>query len=96
MLGRLMIGKIPEDATSRDVIDLLSQIPLPGDPGSLIMNGIEWIKAAISELQRTGCAESFYVEGFVKEAYSSAKKWESSNRSKGPKKVNYTRSRTFP
>lgn len=95
MLGRLMIGKLPEGSTAKEIGPVLSEIPLPGDPGSPIQDNVSWIKAAIMELQEASCAERFFVEQFIKDAVSRAKKWES-NRSKGPGKVNYTRSRTFP
>jgi hypothetical protein len=96
MLGRLMIGKMPEGSTGKDIGPILSEIPLPGDPGSPIPDGVAWIKAAILELQEANCAERFFVDQFVKDAVSRAKRWET-NRAKGAaKKVNYTRSRTFP
>jgi hypothetical protein len=95
MLGRLMIGKIPDDATVKDIGPILNEIPLPGDPGSPIQDNVAWIKAAIIELQEASCAERFFVDQFIKDAVSRAKKWESS-KSGPPKKVNYTRSRTFP
>ncbi|KAH7117574.1 hypothetical protein B0J11DRAFT_87998 [Dendryphion nanum] len=94
MLGRIMIGKMPEGTNGSDVAEILKAVPLPSDPGSIIEDGVAWIRAAIEELQDMGGAESFSVDTFIDDALGHAVSWQKN--SKGPEKVNYTWSRTFP
>lgn len=95
MLGRIMIGKVPEGVGATDVGSVLKVVPLPSDPGSPIQDAVAWIKAAIEELQDASCAERFSIDAFMDDALGHAVSW----RKKGGKeveKVNYTWSRTFP
>ena len=92
MLGRIMVGKLPEGLTPEDVGALLSHVPLPEEAG--LEGEVEWVRVALGELQRNGCAEAFSVEQFVGDAVAYADGWVAKGKRK--EKVNYTWSRTFP
>ncbi|KAF2734190.1 hypothetical protein EJ04DRAFT_564470 [Polyplosphaeria fusca] len=94
MLGRIMIGKVPETLKVTDVGRALKLVPLPSDPQSPIADVVVWLKAAIEELQQVGCAETFPIDTFIDDALSHAVTWQS--KGSGQKKINYTWSRTFP
>ncbi|KAF2118750.1 hypothetical protein BDV96DRAFT_642926 [Lophiotrema nucula] len=95
MLGRVMIGKVPESMNPTDVGSALEVIPLPSDPSSAIPDAVAWIKAAIEELQAAGCAERFSIDAFMDDALGHAVSWHQKG-SQEVQKVNYTWSRTFP
>ncbi|KAF2464592.1 uncharacterized protein BDR25DRAFT_307131 [Lindgomyces ingoldianus] len=95
MLGRIMIGKLPEGMSVTDVTNILKRVPLPCDPGSAITDVVMWIKAVIEELQEAGYAETFSIETFMGDALAFATTWHSRN-SRDIEKVNYTWSRAFP
>lgn len=91
MLGRIMIGKVPEAMGMNDVAAVLREVPLPDG----VEDPVAWIQAAIVELQDVGCAERFSVEAFMSDAMGHAGGWHAKNK-REPEKVNYTWSRTFP
>ncbi|OCK76035.1 hypothetical protein K432DRAFT_396784 [Lepidopterella palustris CBS 459.81] len=96
-LGRIMIGKLPEGFAGADVAALLRDIPLPDAHASPVENGVTWMKMAIGELQRNGCAERFSVDQFVDDALGYADAWYAKDkRGERNEKINYTWSRTFP
>lgn len=95
MLGRIMIGKMPEGMSGSDVTGILKSVPLPSDPDSLIVDVVAWIKAAIEELQNAGAAERFPIDVFMNDALGFAIQWHAKG-GKEVEKMNYTWSRTFP
>jgi hypothetical protein len=94
MLGRFMIGKVPEGMSVTDVGSALKLVPLPSDPQSPVGDVVAWIKAAIEELQEAGCAETFPIDTFINDALDQVVVWH--NKGLSREKVNYTWSRTFP
>lgn len=92
MLGRIMVGKLPEGVAPEDVGALLSHVPLPEEAG--LEGEVEWVRVVLGELQRNGCAEAFSVEQFVGDAVRYADGWVAKEKRK--EKVNYTWNRTFP
>ncbi|KAF2178978.1 hypothetical protein K469DRAFT_597445 [Zopfia rhizophila CBS 207.26] len=95
MLGRIMIGKMPEGMSGANIAGILKEVPLPSDPGSVIGDVVAWIKATIEELQDAGCAERFSIEAFMSDALGFATNWHAKGEREA-QKVNYTWSRTFP
>ena len=92
MLGRIMVGKLPEGLEPEDVGALLTHVPLPAGAG--LEGEVEWVRVALGEFQRNGCAEIFSIEQFVGDAVGYADGWMA--KEKRYQKVNYTWSRTFP
>jgi hypothetical protein len=95
MLGRLMIGKIPQEQSIRDVERILRKVPLPSDPASSITDTLGWTRTASEDLQQAGLAERFSVDTFVADALIHARQWYAKG-GKTIEKINYTWSRTFP
>jgi hypothetical protein len=95
MLGRLMIGKMPEGMSGTDLSCVLKDVPLPSDPGSHVVDSVGWILAVIEVLQEVGAAETFPIDNFLGDALAYAHKWHTKGRTVC-EKVNYTWSRTFP
>jgi hypothetical protein len=96
MLGRIMIGKVPEDVSRESIEEALREVPLPCDPGSRVSDGADWIQGALDVLQGCGAAETFSIEAFMADAMGSAAQWTSKKNNGDVQKINYTWSRTFP
>lgn len=94
MLGRMMIGKIPQGRTSKEVYQILKRIPLPSDPATQISDTAGWTKAAIEELQGHMIAEKFDTNRFFQDAMKQAVNWQREGLTR--QKANYTWGRTFP
>ncbi|KAF2650123.1 hypothetical protein K491DRAFT_552560, partial [Lophiostoma macrostomum CBS 122681] len=75
MFGRIMIGKVPEDLSKKDIEETLKEVPLPSDPGSGVSDGVDWLKGALEVLQDCGAAERFSIEAFMGDAMGNAVQW---------------------
>lgn len=95
MLGRVMIGKLSEEMTNADIMEVLKMVPLPSDPHSPVQGVVDWVKAAIAELQEVGAAERFSIDTLIGDALVYTAQWLAKP-GKEAGKVNYTWSRTFP
>ncbi|KAK2863694.1 hypothetical protein FQN49_004090 [Arthroderma sp. PD_2] len=76
MLGRMMIGKLPQGTTPQDVNNLLKDVALPRVNTTPIDNCVSWVKAAIQELQKKQWAEDFDIDKFMDHTLNEADKWE--------------------
>lgn len=59
LLGRVMIGKVPNHVTDADIEDLLRKVPLPLK--NTEQNCVTWVSASIQALQKEKLAEEFDV-----------------------------------
>lgn len=73
LLGRVMIGKVPNHITDADIEDLLGKIPLPVK--NTEQNCVTWTLAAIQALQKERLAEDFDVNQFMIKALELADEW---------------------
>lgn len=73
LLGRVMIGKVPNHITDADIEDLLGQVPLPIK--NTEQNCVTWTLASIQALQKERLAEDFDVDQFTIKALELADEW---------------------
>lgn len=89
LLGRVMIGKLPNKVSYTDIHSLLEQIPLPQKGTIPEQNCVTWTRAAICTLQEKGLAEKFDLESFMDKALAFAdhrlREYAST-----PSRINYT------
>ncbi|KAJ5550595.1 hypothetical protein N7535_001462 [Penicillium sp. DV-2018c] len=71
-LGRVMIGKVPNEVTYAEIHGLLAAIPLPQKGALPEQNCVTWTRAAICELQRKGLVEQFDLDRFMDESLAFA------------------------
>lgn len=96
MMVRIMIGKLPRGTGYNDVDALLRQIRLPRENSRSVENCVTWTQAAIEQLQRRRCVESFSIRRFVDHAQQRASRLYVTREWQDRKlKENYTR-RKFP
>ncbi|KAI0515180.1 hypothetical protein F5B22DRAFT_656366 [Xylaria bambusicola] len=98
MLGRIMVGKIPNGIDQDAVDDVLSKVPVPRDNTDPAENCVSWTLAALKELVQHGWVDDYFdLEHFMDWALERATEWCSiERRPDGQKeKLNYTR-RPFP
>ncbi|KAH8158177.1 hypothetical protein CIB48_g10067 [Xylaria polymorpha] len=75
MLGRIMVGKLPNDVTLSLMADTLSTIPLPTENNHPPENCVNWIVATLQELQRRGWVDNFDIQRFMDYALRRANSW---------------------
>ncbi|GAW22120.1 hypothetical protein ANO14919_116550 [Xylariales sp. No.14919] len=96
MLGRIMVGKIPNDVRPDHVNAVLSSIPLPRIDVKPAENCVSWTVAALQELRGRGWVDSFDLQSFMNYASDRASYWCRDNYYLGKNlKENYT-GRKFP
>lgn len=66
LLGRVMIGKVPNKATNAEIEAMLREVPFPAKDTA--QNCVTWTMAAIQVLQNEGIAEDFNVDQFMTKA----------------------------
>ncbi|KAF3028981.1 hypothetical protein E8E15_009918 [Penicillium rubens] len=89
LLGRVMIGKVPNEVTYAQINGLLAAIPLPQKGALRVQNCVTWTKAAIWKLQENGLVEKFDVGQFMDDSLDFADKRIRSPEST-PTSINYT------
>lgn len=72
LLGRVMIGKLPNEVSYENLHSLLEQIPLPEKDAEPVQNCVSWTRAAIRKLQENGFAEQFDLDPFMDKALAFA------------------------
>lgn len=96
MMGRIMVGKIPNDVTKEQVTAVLLGIPLPRTDTEPVENCVSWTKEALAELQQKGWADQFDIQSFMHHALERAMSWlEAGYFPRANIKENYTQ-RKFP
>lgn len=75
LLGRVMIGKMPNNVTNADIEHILRSVPLPVKNASPEQNCVTWTLAAIQALQQYGLAEAFDKDQFMLQALQCADRW---------------------
>ena len=68
LIGRIIIGKVPDGVSSTDVKEYLKMVPLPVKNTHPQQSCVTWAADAISALQKQGWAEKFDVGQFQDEA----------------------------
>ncbi|KAI0444041.1 hypothetical protein F4803DRAFT_549617 [Xylaria telfairii] len=79
MLGRIMVGKLPNDVSPYLMADTLSSIPLPTENNHHVENCVNWTVAALQELQRRGWVDNFDTHRFMDHALRRANSWYSNS-----------------
>lgn len=73
LLGKVMVGKVPNNVTDANMEDLLRKVPLPiKNTGQ---NCVTWTLATIQALQKGKLAEDFDVNEFMTKALGLADEW---------------------
>jgi hypothetical protein len=75
LLGRVMIGKVPNNVTDAQIEAILGAVPLPVKNATPEQNCVTWILAAIRALQQHGLAEAFDVNQFLASALQYGHSW---------------------
>lgn len=70
LVGCIIIGAVPHEASSCDVRGFLEAVPLPKRNQTPQQSCVTWVGNAIRALQGTGWADSFAVETFMQWALS--------------------------
>jgi hypothetical protein len=89
LLGRVMIGKVPNEVTYAEIHGLLRAIPLPQKGAVPEQNCVTWTRAAIFKLQENGLVERFDLDRFMDESLAFADQRLQSTEST-PASINYT------
>lgn len=72
LLGRIVIGKLPDGVSSADLRDFFERVPLPVRNMHPQQSCVTWAVGAIRDLQRRGWVEDFELDGFKDLALSYA------------------------
>jgi hypothetical protein len=75
LIGRIMVGKLPNTTTPDQLSQILSRMPLPRRDVEPIENCVSWTRAALEELQKVGAAEPFNIAEFMDHAMGRASAW---------------------
>ncbi|CAG8921750.1 unnamed protein product [Penicillium salamii] len=89
LLGRVMIGKVPNEVTYAEIHDFLRTIPLPQKGVLPEQNCVTWTRAAICRLQENGLVEKFDLNRFMDESLAFADQ-RLQNLNTTPARINYT------
>ncbi|OJZ80909.1 hypothetical protein ASPFODRAFT_704145 [Aspergillus luchuensis CBS 106.47] len=73
LLGRIMIGKVPNNVTSTEIENVLASVPFPIKGTE--ENCVSWTMDAIRALQEVKLAEAFDVDQFMVKGLELADKW---------------------
>ncbi|KAI0454189.1 hypothetical protein F5B21DRAFT_476122 [Xylaria acuta] len=79
MLGRIMVGKLPNGVSPDLVADVLSNVPLPIETNYPVDNCVTWTMRALRELQLRGWVDNFNLRGFMNHALQRANTWYSNS-----------------
>lgn len=72
LIGRVLIGKVPNNITDLQIQSILATVPLPVNGATPRQSCVTWILAALIALQNTGIARKFDVSQFIVWALSYA------------------------
>jgi hypothetical protein len=75
LIGRVLIGKVPNNITDLQIQSILATVPLPVKSATPQQSCVTWILAAIAALQNAGLARKFDVSQFIVWALSYADHW---------------------
>lgn len=73
LLGKVMIGKVPNKVKNNEIESRLREVPLPIQDTA--QNCVTWTMAAIQVLQNEGMAENLDVDQFMAKALGLADEW---------------------
>ncbi|KAI0400001.1 hypothetical protein F4802DRAFT_620446 [Xylaria palmicola] len=97
MLGRIMVGKLPNDVGPEVLNNVLIRIPLPSEDGHSGESCVTWTVSALKELQLLGWAENFRVKEFMDHGLYRANRWYNHRSWRDRNlKENYALQRNFP
>ncbi|KAM4058929.1 hypothetical protein HRG_008194 [Hirsutella rhossiliensis] len=89
LLGRIIIGQVPDKITIAEVSTLFESVPLPGKDMDPQQSCVTWVMNAIQRLQRQGWVRDFELRYFKDFALSCADQWIGQPRSREPKVIEY-------
>lgn len=89
LLGRIMIGKVPNEVTYAEIHGLLGAIPLPQKSALPEQNCVTWTRAVICKFQVNDLVEEFDLDRFMDESLALADQRLQSSEST-PASINYT------
>ncbi|KAJ5366644.1 hypothetical protein N7541_000585 [Penicillium brevicompactum] len=89
VLGRVMIGKLPNDVPYAEIDSLLRSIPLPQKGALPEQNCVTWTRAAILKLRENNLVEQFDINRFMDDSLAFADE-RLKNTDSTPGKINYT------
>lgn len=64
LIGRIIVGKLPNHVSKSNLDTLLADVPLPAKDASPPQSCVTWALAALSALQNAGLAWTFDIEPF--------------------------------
>ncbi|CAG9954818.1 unnamed protein product [Clonostachys rosea f. rosea IK726] len=64
LIGRIIVGKLPNHVSKSNLDTLLADVPLPAKDASPPQSCVTWALAALSALQNAGLAWTFDIESF--------------------------------
>jgi hypothetical protein len=65
LIGRVLIGKVPNRITDAEIKNILAAVPLPVKNAAPAQSCVTWVLAAIRALQDAGIARQFDVNQFI-------------------------------
>ncbi|KAF4453158.1 serine threonine kinase [Fusarium albosuccineum] len=89
LIGRVVIGQVPDEVSSAEVRGLFARIPLPEKNTNPQQSCVSWTVDAIRALQSQGWAQSFRVDEFKDWALSYADERMKGSDSSEPSVKNY-------
>ncbi|KAF2789405.1 hypothetical protein K505DRAFT_253434 [Melanomma pulvis-pyrius CBS 109.77] len=75
LLGRVLIGKVPNNTTDVQIQSVLATVPVPVNGATPQQSCVTWTLAAVAALQNAGLARQFDVSQFTALANSYADRW---------------------
>jgi len=65
LIGRVLIGKVPNNITDLQIQSILATVPLPVKDATPQQSCVTWVISAITSLQNAGIARRFDVSQFM-------------------------------
>lgn len=89
LLGRIIIGQVPDGITFAEVDEFLQSVPLPVKNKDPQQSCVTWVSDAIQRLQGRGWVRVFELANFKDFALSAADQWINELESTEPRVVEY-------
>src|SRR5204863_513885 len=75
LVGRVLIGKVPNHTTDAEIQATLAAVPLPVKNATPAQSCVTWLLAAIQALQNARIAREFNINQFIAWALTYADYW---------------------
>ncbi|GAB7339346.1 hypothetical protein MBLNU457_5991t1 [Dothideomycetes sp. NU457] len=72
LLGRVVIGKLANSITDKEIKDVLSKVPLPDEDKTKGESCVTWCLNAVEAMQKAGMIKLFDIEAFRRTALEKA------------------------